>query len=63
MLARNLIWSGGFLGAVLFLGIFFREVGEFEGLLVERGLRTFQIVTWRAGEVVVDQFLFMLLER
>ena len=53
----------GFLGAVLLLGIFFGEVGEFDGLALELGLRTFQIDDGGAqAKVVVDQLLLVLLD-
>ena len=53
----------GFLGAVLFLGIFFGEVGEFDGLPFELGLRAFQIDHGGAQpKVVVDQLLLVLLD-
>ena len=53
----------GFLGAVLFLGIFFGEVGEFDGLPLQRRLRAFQVDHRGAQpKIVVDQFLFVLLD-
>ena len=64
ILARNLrLGLVGFLGAVLFLGIFLGEVGELEGLALQRGLRAFQVDHRGAqAQVVVDQLLFVLLD-
>ena len=53
----------GFLGAVFLLGIFFGEIGKFDGLPFELGLRALQVDHGGAqAKVVVDQFLFVLLD-
>src|SRR6185437_16244800 len=53
----------GLLGAGLFPGIFFGEIGKLDGLPFERGLRTLQVHYRRAQpQVVLDQFLFVLLD-
>ena len=53
----------GFLGAVLLVGIFLREIDQFDGLLLQRGLRALQVDHGGAQpKVVVDQLLFVLLD-
>ena len=53
----------GFLGAVFFVGIFLREIDQFDGLLLQRDLRALQVDHGGAqAKVVVDQLLFVLLD-
>ncbi len=53
----------GFLGAVLFPGILFGEVGELDGLAFQRGLGAFQVADGGAqAQVVVDQLVFVFLD-
>ena len=53
----------GFLGAGLFAGIFLGEVGEFDRLAFEFGLRTLEVDHGGAqAKVVVDQLLLVFLD-